>query len=86
MNVLIPTPLRSYTGGQHQVSAEGATLRELLVDLDQRHPGIRFRMIDEQDAIRPHMRIFVNGEQVLRLDTPLAASHEVQILQALSGG
>jgi molybdopterin converting factor small subunit len=86
MNVLIPTPLRSYTNDQHQVKAEGATLREVLADLDRRYPGIRFRMIDEQDAVRTHMRIFLNGEQVWRLDTPVAASDEVQILQALSGG
>ena len=64
----------------------GGTLDQLLVDLDRRHPGIRFRMIDEQDAVRPHMRIFVNGEQVWRLDTPLGSSDRVQILQALSGG
>jgi molybdopterin converting factor small subunit len=86
MLVLIPTPLRSYTAGQHQVSASGASVRELLEDLERRYPGIRFRMIDEQDAVRPHMRIFVNGEQVWKLDTALDAADEVQILQALSGG
>ena len=86
MKVLIATPLRSYTGNQSPVEAEGATLADLLADLDRRYPGIRFRMIDEQDAIRPHMRIFVNGEQVRRLDAPVNASDRVQILQALSGG
>jgi molybdopterin synthase sulfur carrier subunit len=86
MRVLIATPLRSYTDGQHQVTAQGATVRELLADLDRAYPGIRFRMIDEQDAVRPHMRIFVNGEAVFVLDTKLAQSDEVQILQALSGG
>ena len=86
MKVLIPTPLRSYTGHAHAVEAHGATLGELLADLDGRYPGIRFRMIDEQDAVRPHMRIFVNGEPAGSLDTPLQASDEVQILQALSGG
>jgi molybdopterin converting factor small subunit len=84
--VLIPTPLRSYTGERAQVSAEGATLRELLRDLDRQFPGIRFRMVDEQDAVRPHMRVFVNGEQILSLDAALARGDEVQILQALSGG
>jgi molybdopterin synthase sulfur carrier subunit len=57
-----------------------------VADLDRRYPGMRFRMIDEQDAIRPHVRIFVNGEQVWGLETPLRPSDEVQILQALSGG
>jgi molybdopterin converting factor small subunit len=86
MKVLIPTPLRSYTGGAASVEASGRSVRELLVDLDRRFPGIRFRMIDEQDAIRPHMRVFVNAEQTLSLDAPLTEGDEVQILQALSGG
>lgn len=86
MRVFVPTPLRSYTRQQAEVEAEGATVGELLADLDRRYPGMRFRMVDEQDAIRPHVRLFVNGEQVWRLDTPLRSSDEVQILQALSGG
>ena len=73
MKVLIATPLRSYTRNQSPVEAEGATLADLLADLDRRYPGIRFRMIDEQDQIRPHMRVFVNGEQVRDLDTVAAA-------------
>ena len=58
--VRIPTPLRSYTGGASEVAAEGATLAELLLDLDRRHPGLRFRVVDEQGRLRQHMRIFVN--------------------------
>ena len=85
MKVLIPTPLRSYTQ-QAAVEATGATLAELLVDLDRRYPGIRFRMSDEQEAIRPHIRIFVNREQERDLSRRLQASDEIQILQALSGG
>ena len=86
MKVLIPSPLRSYTAEQREVEASGATLAELLADLDRRFPGIRFRMIDEQDAIRPHIRIWVNQDQVRALDAPLRRSDEVIILQALSGG
>jgi molybdopterin converting factor small subunit len=86
MRVFVPTPLRSYTRHHADVEADGATVGELLTDLDRRYPGIRFRMIDEQDAIRPHVRIFVNGEQVWGLAAPLRPSDEVQILQALSGG
>jgi len=86
MKVFVPTPLRSYTGRQADVEAEGATVGQLLDDLNRRYPGIRFRMIDEQDAIRPHIRVFVNGEQAWGLDTELHLSDEVQILQALSGG
>ena len=86
MKVWIPQPLLSYTGQVPQVEAEGATLAELLVDLDRRHPGIRFRMIDEQDRLRPHMKIFVNRQQVSTLDTGLGDADEVHIFQALSGG
>ena len=86
MIVRIPTPLRSYTQRRAEVEAEGATVAALLADLDRRFPGIRFRLIDEQDHIRPHMRIFVNREQTHDLALPLRPSDEVQILQALSGG
>ena len=85
MKVLIPTPLRSYTRAA-EIDADGATLADLLTDLDDRYPGIRFRMIDEQDRIRPHMRVFVNGEQTFDLTRPFAPGDSVQIVQALSGG
>jgi molybdopterin synthase sulfur carrier subunit len=86
MRVGIPTPLRSYTGQQPYVSAEGATLDAVLHDLDRQFPGIRFRMVDEQDGMRPHIVFFVNREKVFDLNHPLAAGDEVLILQALSGG
>jgi sulfur-carrier protein len=86
MKVNIPSPLLSYTNQLKEVDADGSTVAEMLDDLNRRFPGIRFRMIDEQDNVRPHMRIFVNGEQVWNLAAPLQATDEVHILQALSGG
>ena len=86
MKVWIPQPLRSYTEQRSEVEASGATLAELLADLDGRFPGIRFRMIDEQDGLRPHMRIFVNREEVQGIRVALRPSDEVHIFQALSGG
>ena len=86
MKVLIPTPLRSYTGERREVEAAGNTLAEVLLDLDRCYPGIRFRMIDEQDAIRRHIRIWVNQDQVRSVDVPLKRDDEVIIFQALSGG
>jgi sulfur-carrier protein len=85
MNVLIPTPLLSYTG-RPDVEASGSTLEEVLADLDRQYPGIRFRMINEQDWMRPHIRFFVNGDQVFDLTRPLQEFDEVVIVQALSGG
>jgi molybdopterin converting factor small subunit len=86
VKVRIPDPLRSYTGQHAVVDAEGATLADLLIDLDRRHPGIRFRMVDEQDRIRKHMKVFVNDESVRDLDTPISERDEITIMQALSGG
>ena len=85
MKVHIPSALRSYTE-QSEIEASGATLAAVLVDLERAYPGIRFRMIDEQEKIRPHIRIFVNGEQVRDLLQTLNAKDEVVIVQALSGG
>ena len=85
MKVLIPSPLRPYTR-ESQVEASGATLAELLADLDRRYPGLKFRIVDEQDKMRAHMRFFVNGVQVFDIARSLRDGDEVQIVQALSGG
>lgn len=85
MEISIPSPLLSYTR-RSRVTASGNTLGAVLMDLDQQFPGIRFRMVDEQDQVRPHMRIFVNGMQVKDLGHRLAPADAVHIVQALSGG
>jgi molybdopterin synthase sulfur carrier subunit len=85
MKVLIPSPLLSYTA-QREVEASGATLAAVLDELDRQFPGIRFRMIDEQERMRRHVRFFVNGDQVFDLSQPLRPTDEVVIVQALSGG
>ncbi len=85
MKVLIPSALRSYTE-QGEAAASGATLAAVLIDLDRQYPGIRFRIIDEQEKIRKNIRIFVRGEQIYDLSQVLDAADEVVIVQALSGG
>lgn len=85
MKVLIPSALRSYTEAA-RAEAAGTTLAAVLADLDRLYPGIRFRMIDEQNRIRPHIRFFVNGAQVRDLAQPLEPTDELFIVQALSGG
>lgn len=86
MNVRIPTPLRSYTGQAASVELDANDLAEVFAVLDERFPGIRFRVIDEQGRIRRHMKVFVNDESVRDLATPLQPADEVTIMQALSGG
>ena len=85
MKVLIPSALHSYTR-QAWVQAEGATVGAVLDDLERQYPGIRFRMIDEQDRMRAHMRFFVDGTATFDLARPLRPSDSLQIVQALSGG
>lgn len=85
MKVLIPSPLLSYTK-EREVEAAGATVAELIADLDHRYPGLRFRVIDEQGTMRGHVRFFVDGRQVLDMAHPLRPTDAVQIVQALSGG
>lgn len=86
MKVRIPTPLRSYTDGQKVVEGEGATVSEVLDDLDRRFPGIRFRMVDEQNRLRQHMNVWIGQDPVTDLATSVTAADEITIMQALSGG
>ncbi|HWT78409.1 MAG TPA: MoaD/ThiS family protein [Candidatus Acidoferrum sp.] len=86
MRVFIPPPLRSYTGGRAWVEVEGVTLGDVLGALDAQYPGLRFRVVDEQDRIRPHIRFVVREEFAHALTQPLGPGDEVQIICALSGG
>ena len=69
-----------------QVEAAGDTLDELFADLDRRYPGLRFRVVDEQNQLRPHMRFFVNGLGVRDLEHALRPDDFVAVVLALSGG
>ncbi|HSY06744.1 MAG TPA: MoaD/ThiS family protein [Steroidobacteraceae bacterium] len=84
--VRIASPLRSYTAGAAVLTARGRTLAEVLTDLERSCPGIRFRMIDEQDRIRPHMRLFVNSGEARELSAPVRSGDTVHVICALSGG
>ena len=84
--VIIPTQLRSYTSGRSEVEAKGATLADVLGDLDRQFPGFRFREIDEQDRVRRHVIIFVGAEREENLAATIPSGADVQIVGALSGG
>ena len=86
MKVRLSTHLRGYTNHLGEVEAGGPTLDEMLRDLDRRYPGLRFRIIDEQDRIREHIKIYVNGQQVQQLSVALQARDTIHIIGALSGG
>lgn len=84
IRVRIPSPLFSYTGGKAEVEADGATLAEVLADLDRSHPGFRFRVVDEQGRIRSTIMFYVDGAKATSLDVPVKA--DLMIVAALSGG
>ncbi|MGV8935222.1 MAG: MoaD/ThiS family protein [Gallionellaceae bacterium] len=86
MKVMIPSPLYDYTGGDYEVDVDASNLAGLMTELERRYPGIRFRMVNEQDALRGHMRIFINGVSVRDMNAVLKPQDEVFIVQALSGG
>ena len=84
--VRVASPLRSYTRGASSVTADGDTIAGVLVDLDRRFPGMRFRMIDEQDGIRPHIRLYIDTREVRSLAERVAEASVVHLICALSGG
>ncbi len=86
MTVHIPSPLRSYTNQKSAVEAAGKTLADVVSALDRRYPGLRFRIITEQDTIRQHIRIFVNHEQARDLSIVIRPDDQIHIICALSGG
>ena len=86
IRVLIPSQLIAYTAGATQVEAEGGTVGAVLDHLDRRFTGLKFRVIDEQDRIRRHMRIFVGQTEVRTTNAAVTDGGEVLIFGALSGG
>ena len=86
MIVHVPTPLRSYSFERARVEARGASLAEVLDDLDRGFPGLRFRVVDEHGEVRRHIKLFVNEDLARDLAQPVTDSDEVHIICALSGG
>ncbi len=86
VRVRVAALLHSYTGGASVIESAGATVGEVMDDLDRRHPGIAFRVIDEQGRVRRHVHVFVGETTATDRATPVPAGAEVFIVGALSGG
>jgi molybdopterin synthase sulfur carrier subunit len=89
VKVRIPTPLQTITGNRAEVSAEGATIRELIEDLERQFPGLKERVCDEKGAVRRFVNVYLNEEDVRFLsgeDTQVKDSDEVSIIPAIAGG
>ena len=86
MIVHVPTPLRSYTGERATVEADGGTLDDILRDLDRQFPGLRFRIINEAEHVRRHIKLFVGPDVTEDLGQPTGGARDVHIICAISGG
>jgi molybdopterin synthase sulfur carrier subunit len=89
VRVKIPTPLRGLTGDAETVTAEGATLGELVGALERSYPGMRERLCDETGSLRRFVNVYVNGEDVrflAGLESALKSGDEVSIVPAVAGG
>jgi len=87
--VRIPSPLRRYTNGQSKVEGNGATIRELIGNLEAQYPGIQSRLCETDGQIKRYVNVFVNEEEIRALqgaDTPVADRDEVSIIPAMAGG
>jgi sulfur-carrier protein len=89
VKVRIPTILRTYTGGASEVTADGATLAEVLDSLESAHPGIRARVLDDGGKLRRFVNVYV-GEEDVRfasgLETPTPDGTQVSVIPAVAGG
>jgi molybdopterin synthase sulfur carrier subunit len=89
IEVIIPTPLRGMTNNLDTVNAEGATIIEVIDNLNVQFPGIKERLADDQGNLRRFVNIYVNGEDVRFLQDKLTAvkdGDEISIVPAIAGG
>ena len=89
VSVRIPTILRTYSGGESEVSATGATLAEVLDDLEANFAGIKARILDDNGALRRFVNVYVGNEDVRFLDdlaTPTPDGAQVSVIPAVAGG
>jgi sulfur-carrier protein len=89
VSVRIPTILRTYTGGESEVSADGATLAAVLEDLDSHYSGIKGRIVDEQGALRRFVNVYVGNDDVRfldNLDTATPDGTQISVIPAVAGG
>lgn len=89
VKVRIPTPLQKLTGGEGEVSAEGATIKEMFDNLEEKYAGIKERVYDDEGNLRRFINIYVNEEDIRFLDgegTPLKDNDDVSVIPAIAGG
>lgn len=89
VRVRVPTPLRKFTSGADEVTAQGNTVRALMEDMERQFPGIRERICDETGKIRRFVNVYVNGDDIRflqNLETSLHEGDSISIVPAIAGG
>ena len=89
VRVRVPTPLRRFTGGEGEVSAEGSSIKQVIEDLEKRHAGIRERLLDDKGEIRRFVNIYLNGDDVRfleSLNSKVKDGDDISIVPAIAGG
>ena len=89
VRVRVPTPLRKYTQGADEVSAQGNTVKAIVEDLEKSYPGIKERICDETGKVRRFVNVYVNGEDIRflqNLETGLKEGDSLSIVPAIAGG
>jgi molybdopterin synthase sulfur carrier subunit len=89
VTVLIPTPLREFTDGDSEVTGSGGNVSELIDDLDEKYPGIKERICNEDGELREFLNVYLNDEDIRfqeELDTDINDGDEVSIIPAIAGG
>ncbi len=87
--IRIPTPLRTYTQNKDEVTVPGATVGEVLKNLDTSYPGIGARLLDDKGGVRRYVNIFHNDEDIRflkQLETPVSDADKISIIPAIAGG
>lgn len=89
VTVLIPTPLREFTDGESEVTAEGGTIQDMIEDLEENYPGIKERICTEDGELREFLNIYMNDEDIRfmdELETEINDNDEISIIPAIAGG
>lgn len=89
VRIRIPTPLQKLTANQSEVTAKGASVKDILSDLERQYPGLKQRLYDENGALRRFINFYVNNEDIRFLKgetTPIKEGDELSIVPAIAGG
>jgi len=85
----IPTPLRTYTGGESEITLQGETIEQAMNDLIEQHPAIKPHLFNDGGSLRPFVNLFLDDENIRDLqglDTPLSESDRLLLIPSIAGG